>query len=241
MAQKSSPPPEGQQWALNPDEGTITTPQGLTFTHASLDATIFMETFIQETHYEQPDMRGPTVVDAGAFVGDTALYFANMGAEVYSYEPDPTNFDRLQQNLQLNPCGARVHAFRKAVGIDGLIPFRFGHGGGSEGYLSHDSTGDLVESVSLDSIVQALPSDPFLLKADIKGGEYSIVRQPALERFQRLQIEYNGGHGEGLPFLQRVLASRGFKGIVYNPSAGRSTLAEAGMLRMCRTSPIART
>jgi FkbM family methyltransferase len=179
------------------------------------------------------------VVDAGAFVGDSALYFANLGAEVYSYEPDPANFARLQKNLMLNACGTRVHPMQKAVGIDGTIAFRFGHGGGSEGYLGDaQRTGPRgsVESVSLETIVQTLPQAPFLLKADIKGAEYDIVRQPAIRRFERLQIEYNGREGDGLPFLLNELASQGFQGIACNPNRGQAPLSKWGLLRMYRVT-----
>jgi len=39
----------------------------------------------------------------GAFVGDTALYYANFGAIVYAYEPHPVNFYWLKKNIELNP------------------------------------------------------------------------------------------------------------------------------------------
>ncbi len=234
------PPSHDQQWAVDQAHDAITTPQGLTFTLDSLEPTIFTETFIEQSHYEPVDMRGRVVVDAGAFVGDSALYFAKLGAEVYAYEPDPANFARLQKNLTLNACGSHVHPIQKAVGIDGRVSFRFGRRGGSEGYLSGAAGGESVESVSLATILQTLPREPFLLKADIKGAEDEIVQQSAIRRFERLQIEDNGREGDGLPFLLSELASQGFRGIVCNPNRARAPLTKFGMLRMYRATTGAR-
>lgn len=226
--------PTEQQWAVDQRAGTLTTHQGLRLTLDSVEPTIFVETFIQQIHYAQADMRGLTVVDAGAFVGDTALYFANLGAEVYSYEPDPGNFRKLQRNLALNPCGTRVHPFQKAVGIDGDIPFRFGDQGGSQGYQDRGIANATVESVSLDTITAPLPEDPFLLKADIKGAEYEVVGQAGIRRFRKLAIEYSRRAGYGLPYLLTKLREQGFEGVVCNPYKARAPISAFGMLRMDR-------
>jgi FkbM family methyltransferase len=43
------------------------------------------------------------VLDVGAFVGDTALYYARRGAFVMVVEPVPGNFELMLRNLELNP------------------------------------------------------------------------------------------------------------------------------------------
>ena len=43
------------------------------------------------------------VLDVGAFVGDTALYYARRGAFVVAVEPVPGNFELMLRNLELNP------------------------------------------------------------------------------------------------------------------------------------------
>jgi len=63
----------------------------------------FPQTFIHDIHFVGFDLKDKVIVDVGAFVGDTALYYANFGAIVYAYEPHPVNFYWLKKNIELNP------------------------------------------------------------------------------------------------------------------------------------------
>src|SRR6266851_1823796 len=57
--------------------------------------------------YDLYDYRGGVVIDIGAYIGDTAVYFAKNGAaEVYSYEPNPINYEYLKKNINLNGVSA---------------------------------------------------------------------------------------------------------------------------------------
>ena len=66
----------------------ITTPQGIKFDIKSFDELIFAETFLYDIHFSDLDLKNKVVVQAGGFTGDTALYYADRGAKVYSFEPD---------------------------------------------------------------------------------------------------------------------------------------------------------
>jgi FkbM family methyltransferase len=176
-------------WGLNPRDRIITTPTGIRFHLPSVGGLILAETYLYDIHFFLDDLRGKTVVDVGANVGDTALYFAAHGAEVLAYEPDPTNFQWLLANLDLNPSlRSRIHPFPLAVGVDGEIDFHAGLGGGSGMY---ETTGTVrrVKSVSLETVL-AGRDRLHLLKADCKGAELELARQPAIGRFDHLAIEY---------------------------------------------------
>jgi hypothetical protein len=46
------------------------------------------------------NIQGKSVIDVGAFVGDSAIYFASKGAkEIYAFEPDKTFFDLAFENV----------------------------------------------------------------------------------------------------------------------------------------------
>ncbi|EQD49530.1 methyltransferase FkbM family, partial [mine drainage metagenome] len=122
-------------WQYFAESGIIATPEGICFRLSDSEPFILAETFIYNVHIPPCDLDGKVVVDAGAFTGDTALNFAYQGAEVYAFEPDPTNYRALLANLRLNPkLAPRIHAFPFAVGTDGHIEFHAGLQGGSGVY-----------------------------------------------------------------------------------------------------------
>lgn len=226
--------PQVYEWAVDQERGIVTAPYGIAFTLDSLEPTIFVETFIADIHYDRSDLAGLVVVDAGAYVGDTALYYARRGATVHAYEPDPTNFAKLVRNLSLNAFGNRVRPFQEAVGVDGSIPFQLRADGGSQGYLPEAGKVTAVTSASLKTVVGRLPAPGYLLKADIKGAEYEIARQPAIREFEKLQIEYNGNVEGGVRRLMALLEDQGFVGTLSNPNRVRLGLSNWGLLRMER-------
>ena len=185
-------------WRVDYRNATLTTPTGIRFTFESVDRTIFAETFLYDIHYAGGDLTGAAVVDVGANVGDTALYYANQGAEVFAYEPDPENFRLMMQNLDLNPLlKPRIHAFPCAVGGDGVTSFASALRG-SSGHFADGGQRLQVQSVSLRTILEANHIvRPYLLKSDSKGSEFQLVRQAELARFRRLAIEYDTRLGNG--------------------------------------------
>ncbi|MEM3771886.1 MAG: FkbM family methyltransferase, partial [Candidatus Micrarchaeia archaeon] len=75
-------------WNFDSTNDLVTTPNGIKFKLKGFDHVIFAETFLYDIHYSE-NLRDKIVVQAGGFVGDTALYYAEKGAKVYSFEPDP--------------------------------------------------------------------------------------------------------------------------------------------------------
>jgi len=208
-ADGSGPKPN---WTVRPAENLLLTPSGIRLALDTLHHLIFAETFICDIHFQGFDLRGKTVVDAGAHVGDTALYFAEKGAEVYAFEPDPENFAKLERNVALNPALApRIHPRMEAVGEDGTISFYVGLGGGS-GMYAAGGRPVRVPSVSLGTLLAREKLErAFLLKSDCKGCEASLVRQEAIERFDRVAIEYASELGVGsVEEFAAALAARGF-------------------------------
>ena len=60
--------------------------------------------------YDSVDYRGRVVVDVGAYVGDSSIYFALRGAKkVYAIEPDRDAYSELLVNIELNNVGDRSY------------------------------------------------------------------------------------------------------------------------------------
>jgi FkbM family methyltransferase len=221
-------------WGL--DQGILTTPTGLRFHLRSATPIAFLETFHYDIHFAGNDLRGQTVLDGGAFVGDTALYFAQRGAEVLAYEPDPTNMAYLRANLELNPDLARqISPHAEALGTEGKVTFHSGLRGASG---MHAKGGVVIQapSVTLESAL-AGRTRAYLFKSDCKGAEFALVKQPALGRFDRLAIEYTVGPNTG-PLIELVntVEKHGFRWRIRKQNSLAIPLKEHGLLEARKVS-----
>jgi FkbM family methyltransferase len=174
-------------WRVDWQNKILILPNGLRFYLYSVDPLIFSETFIHDIHFVGFDLKDKVVVDVGAFVGDTALYYANFGAIVYAYEPNPVNFYWLKKNIELNPhLKDRIKIFNEAVGKDEEIEIPIGGNinGGFSIYSPAKEKTLRIKSVSLRKILEENNlNNPYLLKADCKGCEYYIIEDDAISKF----------------------------------------------------------
>ena len=103
-------------WRCDCENGIVITPDGIKFKIESFDRVIFAETFLYDVHYT-PFLKDKIVIQAGGFVGDTALYYANKGAIVYSLEPQPSCYKLALENIKLNPhLAPRITFLNYALG-----------------------------------------------------------------------------------------------------------------------------
>jgi FkbM family methyltransferase len=228
------------RWGVGLEQGRLRTPSGIQFALDSVDPTIFAETFLFDIHFPGFGLRERNVVDAGAFVGDTALYFASLGARVHSYEPAPGNLIRLRRNLELNPdLRDRISVYAEAVGEDGTVRFSASEGGGGSAYGSNLSTLS-IPSVSLRTILNRIDGAPFLLKLDVKGAEFDLVGQSAISEFSVVQIEYAADYrpDRSVGELLGKLRDAGFSRIRrFKHNWGGLDVAIQGMIHAERDAP----
>jgi FkbM family methyltransferase len=230
---RASGPDDGFTWLVEPGAGQITTPSGIRFSLESLHPLIFAETFVYDIHFSGFHVKGQLVIDVGANVGDTPLYFARSGARVEAYEPDPDNYRMLSGNLARNPgLASSIRTYPDAVGDDGEVTFFSGQGGSSGVYASKGD-GHKTRSVSLRTILErAGVREAFLLKADCKGAEFQLVRQPELASFRVLQVEYTADVvGQHPSVLLEALKERGFtRTRLYKHNYGAYPIAQHGTI-----------
>lgn len=224
-------------WVVDEAEGTIEIPMGGqlrgTFSLRTLDPTIFLETFLYDVHFIQHDLSGWVVLDAGAYVGDTALYFANRGAVVLALEPNPVNQAYFELHLRKNPRLAVQIRFRRAalVGSRSSRATLQGHGTEPTGAAALADDGLAVPTVTLADCLKEIrsswPGRKLGLKLDIKGEEYRVTECPEVAEFSHVQVEYGNGPGPILKALERA----GFhRPRVYRHNFGHSPLSEHGVV-----------
>ena len=125
------------------------------------------------------------VIDVGAFVGGTAMYFILKGAgRVIAIEPLPANYEELLDNIHLNgiegriiTINAMVSSRRMIVEIPTNVPIYIR--GGSIGEFRRHGAGSYVniESITISDIINRFGIDPndAVLKIDCEGCEFDVI------------------------------------------------------------------
>lgn len=84
------------------DQYFVTTPDGLLLLAPQFFSLVFDELYIMHI-YGRPELTSKVVVDVGAAIGDTALYFAKLGAaHVYAFEMDKLRCKMARTNIARN-------------------------------------------------------------------------------------------------------------------------------------------
>lgn len=183
----------GKDWKVDLESYTITSPDGIRFSIRGFNPLIFAETFLYDIHFIDFDLKGRTVIHAGAYVGETALYYAKKGAIVYAFEPQLDCYNIAKYNLELNPeLSKNVILKNWAIGPDGEVEFPNTQCSGGVGIYSSSPQKIKVRSVSISIILKEFKIvNPDILDLDIKGAEYQIIHDRSLEKFKVIRIEYS--------------------------------------------------
>lgn len=152
------------------------------------------ETFNDQDYYV-PGVDGREVVDIGAGVGDTAIYFAKLGAsKVIAVEPLPVLVKEIEENLKINGLEERVVVINAALGSskgkirvpkDYNIYYSFAYKPNGEGEIE-------IDKITLSDILR-MTSDPYCLKMDCEGCEYDVIMNDYenLKKFEKLVFEFH--------------------------------------------------
>jgi FkbM family methyltransferase len=136
--------------------------------------------------------RSPLIVDAGANIGASAVWFAIEfpDAQVVAFEPEERNFRVLLKNAD----GLKIEPRQAAIGSrDGKVNVS-DPGNGEWGYRTEISDTRTCDMVSMSRIVErnmAAGSVPFIAKIDIEGAERDLFAEATawVDRFPLLIIE----------------------------------------------------
>jgi len=206
----------------------------------SITPGIIIEAFIQKIHNVETseDLKGKTVVDVGAECGDTAIFYANKGAIVYSFEPVKAHYDAMVRNISLNPRLAKqITPINAAIGKDGILKFyqsdkadiaeaaSFVYNVHGEDVKISDVKGYSLKSAYSEFGLKQID----LLKMDCKGCEY-FLSESDLENVSSMKIEYlNYDDSHKLEELLGKIKNAGFQYIIYRhiPFYYRSNLFSA--------------
>ena len=151
------------------------------------------------------------IIDIGANIADTAIYFTLNNAErVIALEPFPFSYRNALLNITVNRMKDKVEILNAGYGEDSEVKV--------EDKMSTDSSlleisddGKKINTYSLGTILNMYNlnnMNNLLLKMDCEGCEYNLINEPrdVLRKFKRIEMEFHYGYKN----LESKLKEAGF-------------------------------
>jgi FkbM family methyltransferase len=156
----------------------------------------------------------PLVIDAGANIGASSVYFALQysSGRVVAVEPEKGNADLLRRNCE----GLDIVVHEAALGAEAGTAFLSDPGHSDWGFRVGESGGVPVSVVSVPELLaeaEALQLFPLICKIDIEGGEAALFAKNTawVDRFALIIIELHDwlfpGEGNSRNFLRAIAAN----------------------------------
>ena len=165
-------------------------------------------------------------IDVGANVGSyTILACSAVGAKGYAFEPIPSTYRRLVENMRLNHLDEKVKCINEGVGAQqGSISFTTASDTTNHALASGEQCNNIV-NVEVTSLDIALSGEsPNLAKIDVEGYETPVLEgaQETLKNqtLHSVIMELNGsGNRYGFDELRilELMFDHGFRTYSYNP------------------------
>jgi FkbM family methyltransferase len=169
--------------------------------------------FEGKKEYSNLNVENRVVVDIGAFVGDSAIYFILRGAKkVIAIEPHPEAYKEMLENTKLNnlenviiPINAGLASKTGKIAIEDVNVE-----GTSTAYHKPSNCNGTVPTITLSELISKFGiDDSAVLKMDCEGCEYDVILNDYehVKVFKELIFEYHA-HAVGKPMskLLKVLA-----------------------------------
>lgn len=160
------------------------------------------EVFTADLYYFETENPTPFIIDAGAHIGLSTLYFKQLypGAEIISIEPNPNTFEILETNLfenQIENVTTIKAALSNQVGqekfyLDETYEEWHSTAGFHKGSWvgSQQSKEIIVPTIILSELITKTVD---FLKIDIEGVEQKVIQEiePKLPLIKELQVEFH--------------------------------------------------
>lgn len=202
------------------------------------------ELYTQHRYYFELDKEDPYILDIGAHIGLATLYFKQIypEARIVAIEPQPDNFALLSQNMKENQLkGVQLVQAAVAPKTGEIVlheplssqGWRSGTGIIPNGWRGVQPSKEIkVKAVSImDYLVE--PID--LLKMDIEGMEYEVIRTAGakLHQAKRVIIEVHPRKEHRKEEIEKILLQNGFKLEFFEDktSLGKGLVTITGVLK----------
>jgi FkbM family methyltransferase len=193
--------------------------------------------FVQNVYHNFP-IKGKIVIDVGANIADSCIYFVSHGAKrIVGIEPLIENYELAEQNVKLNNFSNRIAIVLAGCGArPGYVNIDVEKRNGIGWQLSSSSNrGKTIPLLTLEQILQQsnVGQDEAALKLDCEGCEYDVVLSSSdnvLRRFSNILIEYHYGYNDIREKLEKSNFDVSLVNIAGNPG-GPTTVPNPKNLR----------
>jgi FkbM family methyltransferase len=167
-----------------------------------------------------------TFADIGANIGSyTVLASGHVGAKTFSFEPVPSTFNHLINNIAINRIADKVTTFNMALGSQqGQLNFTSSYDTMNHVATKNEESTISVSVETLDNIFENQPI-PALLKIDVEGFETEVIigggKTLKQQELKSIIIELNGSgkrYGYDEQDIHNKLLNLDFKPFSYNPN-----------------------
>jgi FkbM family methyltransferase len=125
---------------------------------------------------------GDIVIDVGANIGMTSMLFSQFAQRVYAFEPSPSTFNYLKENIEDNDC-SNVELFNYGLGDKAeTLTITFSQDNRSGGYVSEKirpQQGHVTEEIEVVTIDQYFIDHEIkanFIKIDVEGYELNVLK-----------------------------------------------------------------
>lgn len=178
------------------------------------------EIFVDQVYRYAPEGERPYIIDAGANMGLSVLYFKRLApnAVIEAFEPDEAICSLLKDNIRSAEL-TDVIVHNKAVWTEETELTFYSEGalsGSSELEARPNSASSKVQTVRLKDFISRQKVD--FLKIDIEGAENTVLFDvaDALDNVRNIFVEYHSisNHPQQLGELLALLSKSGFRYII---------------------------
>ncbi len=173
---------------------------------------LIKEQFIKG-QYNWLNVKDKDVIDIGANIGDTAIYFALKGAKhIYAFEPYPYSYKIALKNIKLNKLEDKITLLNEGcAGKESSIQIDPSYKSMGDTSLKMFNEGRRIKITTLKNITKQFDIKyPAILKIDCEGCEYDVLleaRDSDLRKFEQIELEYHYGYLN----LKEKLEKAGFR------------------------------
>ncbi len=179
---------------------------------------MFREIFIEEVYKFTTTKSSPKIIDCGANIGLSVIYFKKLypNATIIAFEPDKKIFETLVTNIN-------------SFGFENITLHNFGlwNDDTTISFLEENADGGRVNEEQGTCTIDVRKLSPFLqdkvdlLKIDIEGAEYKVLKEceDLLINVENIFVEYHSmiGEKQQLGELIQLLTDSGFRIYINTP------------------------
>jgi len=153
------------------------------------------DVFIRED-YKFLNVQNKSVLDIGAFVGDSPIYFILKGAKkVYAIEPHPDAYNKMLENIKLNNIEDKIIPINIGINYDKdyVVINNKDTTHAAFSFFNSNNNGIKIPAGKLSDIIDKYNIDAQILKMDCEGCEYDIILKDydTIKEFEEIGFEYH--------------------------------------------------